>query len=159
MRTKEVIKRIKALGYQVSKRGFEGREIKALGIYNEHDVATVSEDETFSMDTRFYGFMLLEESERIKLYNLLDIYVRTPLEDRKEEEMHYYYLEGLEEGENYINYVDDEIRFDDKIEVENEIKTKFTESDIKEMRLEQQKIFELAKRERVNIQEAEDIGG
>lgn len=33
MRTKEVIKRIKALGYKVSKRGYEGRDIKSLKIY------------------------------------------------------------------------------------------------------------------------------
>ena len=55
MRTKEVIKRIKALGYKVSKRGYEGRDIKSLKIYNDHDVAMVDESEMFSMDTRFYG--------------------------------------------------------------------------------------------------------
>src|SRR5699024_5790956 len=115
-------------------------------------VALVIENEMFSLDTRFYGFRLLEESERIKLYNLLDIYVRTPLEDRKEEEMHYYYLDGLQEEKKYINYFDGEIYFNDKHEVKNEFKTKFTESDIKGMRLEQQKIFEFTKKEKVDIE-------
>ena len=153
MRKNDFINRIKALGYEVSEYYLEHTGSKALRIYNEHYVALVIENEMFSLDTRFYGFRLLEESERIKLYNLLDIYVRTPLEDRKEKEMkHYYYLDGLQEEKKYINYFDGEIYFNDKHEVKNEFKTKFTESDIKGMRLEQQKIFEFTKKEKVDIE-------
>ena len=87
MKTKELIRKIELIGY-----GAE--EVERVGevrvFHNGFLCATVSVSSFLSLDTHHFMFDELVESEREALYNLLDEYARTPVEDREEEEKYYY---------------------------------------------------------------------
>lgn len=101
MRTKEFVKRVEELGYEVKIRETNCK------IFN-NDMAVGSVDNlTYMRMTNYcfeYGHLCDEDKE--KLFDLMIEYAKTPIKDRKEEKKFYLRHKWLENSDefNYLNY-------------------------------------------------------
>lgn len=98
--TKEFIKEVKKLGFIVEE------DTGAIEIYlNNERIAYVYRYEIFSANTAYIPFDVLSKKFVEKLYNLIDAYARTPLEEREEPQKYYLKLIGSKNNRwNYLNY-------------------------------------------------------
>lgn len=85
MKTKEFIKRVKELGFEVGINGGTACVLK-----NDYTtIMRVEVDKTFVADCFYLSNRSLEEEIREKLFDLLVEYAKTPIEDREEEKKFY----------------------------------------------------------------------
>ena len=85
MKTKEFIKRVKELGFEVGINGGTACVLK-----NDYTtIMRVEVDKTFVADCFYLSNKSLEEEIREKLFDLLVEYAKTPIEDREEEKKFY----------------------------------------------------------------------
>ena len=98
MKTKQFIKGIKAMGFDVKELHYN------LAIYdeNEFSLAHVSKKEVGVLVTDFPCFYRLDYFTKMTLLYLLNEYAKTPVEDREEEEKYYYKLKGLNGPWNFL---------------------------------------------------------
>lgn len=101
MKTEDFIKEVNKLGFSVE------TSPRTLSIYyNNEIVVRVSRCKIFCADTTYASFYDLPKELREKLYNLVDEYARTPLEERKEPQRFYLKFAALTDNgdETYLNY-------------------------------------------------------
>ena len=98
MKTNQFIKGIKSMGFHA--KDFE----KSILIVDSNDffVAKVSKISVGEISTDYPGFTNLEYSIKLNFLDFLFNYATMPIEDREEEEKHYYRLKGFGE-EGYLN--------------------------------------------------------
>ena len=82
MKTKQLIKEVKSMGFQI-KELYSEIVIKDVEGYI---VAVASKVEFAALVTEYRGFFKLDYNTKLQLLNLLIKYAKTPIEDRGEEE-------------------------------------------------------------------------
>lgn len=124
---------------EVQKLGFETKEgITGISIYfGDERVSYVCTNVLFSLNTAYFALDDLSEELQEKLYNLIDEYARTPLDEREEPQKYYLRFTALTEiGDcNYLNYCATE----ETIYLSNRItkivaQTQFTQKEIDEIK-------------------------
>lgn len=135
MKTKEFVKRVKELGYEVSVY-----EVVCLIFNNGVQVATISNLESMEMSNFFCEYDKLSDEDKEKLFNLMVEYASTPIEDRVEEKKFYLkhrFLTSLlgDMKYSFINYNAkyNEIFLSNK-ESLGDTKTQFTLKEIEEIK-------------------------
>lgn len=91
MKTKQLIKGIKAMGFEVKELHYN----LAICEDNDFTLAHVSKKEVGVLATDFPNFYRFEHNTKLQLLDLLNEYAKTPIEDREEEGKHYYRLKGF----------------------------------------------------------------
>lgn len=130
--TKEFIREVQELGLKTSEKS------DSILIYDGYyQAACVYKNELFSINTSYAAFDNLSEELQEKLYNLIDEYARTPLDEREEPQKYYLRFTALTEiGDcNYLNYCATE----ETIYLSNHItkivaQTQFTQKEIDEIK-------------------------
>lgn len=85
MKTKEFTKKVEELGFEALERQYLIEiSSEVYGI-----VATVGLDKVLSVYTTWVGWDLLPKIQKVKLFDLLLQYARTPVEKREEEKKYY----------------------------------------------------------------------
>lgn len=132
LKTKEFIKEVRSLGLEIAESLYE------ISIYDGNDeLAYIRKDKRFYVCTYFEFSEYLSEELQEKLYNLIDKYARTPLDEREEPQKYYLRFTALTEiGDcNYLNYCATE----ETIYLSNRItkivaQTQFTQKEIDEIK-------------------------
>lgn len=132
MRTTEFVKEVLNSGFEITERP------DSISIYYRNVlISIVSKNKNFLAGTTYESFNDLSEELREKLYNLIDEYVRTPLNERREEKKYYLRLTALikDEDYNYLNYGDEAEEFilGNRIE-SGDWQTQFTQKEIDEIK-------------------------
>ncbi|MDY6079149.1 MAG: hypothetical protein SPI61_00190 [Ezakiella sp.] len=94
--TKRFIKEVQNLGFEVA----EYMNVILIRL-KSREVALIGKLQIFCVNTEYPSFNNLPEELKEKLYNLIDEYTRTPIEDREEEQK--YYLEHKWLDDNLYN--------------------------------------------------------
>lgn len=123
---------------EVQKLGFETKEgITGISIYfGDERVSYVCTNELFSLNTAYFALDDLSEEVKEKLYNLIDEYARTPLDEREKQQKFYFKFKiDCEESCNYLNYYID----CDSLGLNNSLdsylgQTQFTQKEIDEIK-------------------------
>lgn len=131
MRTTEFVKEVLNSGFEITERP------DFISIYYRNVlISIVSKNKNFLAGMTYESLNDLSEELREKLYNLIDEYVRTPLNERREEKKYYLRLTALIKNEeyNYLNY-DDEEEFilGNRIE-SSDWQTQFTQAEIDDIK-------------------------
>lgn len=151
LKTKEFIKEVRSLGLEIAESLYE------ISIYDGNDeLAYIRKDKRFYVCTYFEFSEYLSEELQEKLYNLIDKYARTPLEEREEQER--FFLKFKIETDDdckYFNYDknDDEPKLDNSLETSN-FQTRFTQKEINDIR--RKFGLTLSDFEQIPIEEVED---
>lgn len=129
--TKEFIKEVEKLGLEVDE------VINTISIYDGNDeLAYIYKNKKFCVGT-YPGFSeYLSEELQEKLYNLIDEYARTPLDEREEQERFFLKFKiETDDDCNFLNYDknDDEPTLDNSLETSN-FQTRFTQKEINDIR-------------------------
>lgn len=130
MKTKEFIRKVKKLGFEVEE------DTGAIEIYlNNERIAYVYRYEIFSVNTAYIPFDVLSKEFVEKLYNLIDAYARTPLNEREEKK--FYLKQNLKHkwlernAFYYLNLnIDKNIYLIDSYASTDTFKTQFTQAEI-----------------------------
>lgn len=134
-------------------------ELKKLGLWlrGKHivnvsgsTIASFGRDEMYLLDTDYVMFIGLRETIKAKLLYLLARLVSTPIDKRETEKQYRYRLPGLNEKMNYINLREEDNEF--YVSTKNVLygyRTTFTDSEVKALTPEQQKLFGMAVKEEV----------
>ncbi len=85
MKTKEFIKRVKELGFEV----FNEDDYLVIKDEYESNVANVNKTTLAQMSTDYIEWDEIYDEDKTKLFDLLIEYAKTPIEDRKEEKKFY----------------------------------------------------------------------
>lgn len=129
--TKEFIKEVRSLGLEIAESLYE------ISIYDGNDeLAYIRKDKRFYVCTYFEFSEYLSEELQEKLYNLIDKYARTPLEEREEQERFFLKFKiETDDDCNFLNYDknDDEPTLDNRLETSN-FQTRFTQKEINDIR-------------------------
>lgn len=129
--TKEFIKEVQELGLKTSEKS------DSILIYDGYyQAACVYKNELFSINTSYAAFDNLSEELKEKLYNLIDKYARTPLDEREEQERFFLKFKiKTADNCNFLNYDknDDEPTLDNRLETSN-FQTRFTQKEINDIR-------------------------
>lgn len=137
MKTSEFIKQVNALGY-TTHIGVLNRLLYILN--GDRYIAVISLIEQYNFDLDF-----CTKEEMYDLYNLIGIYVRTPIHDRDEPKKyrlkHKYlnvpsadFADVIEENENYLGFDLQGYYLTGDIDVsQNDIQTQFTEDEINDL--------------------------
>lgn len=130
--TKEFIKEVEKLGLEVDE------VINTISIYDGNDeLAYIRKDKRFYVCTYFEFSEYLSEELQEKLYNLIDDYARTPLEEREEPQKVYLRFAGSVNNGifNYLNYDLEKnfLRLNDSHQLPK-CKTQFTQKEIDEIK-------------------------
>ncbi|MFR9278545.1 MAG: hypothetical protein ACLVME_02555 [Ezakiella coagulans] len=129
--TKKFIKEVEKLGLRV------GESSTTISIYYENAiVARVNKWKMFFTDTLFLVFDDLSKELKEKLYNLIDKYARTPLDEREEQERFFLKFKiKTADNCNFLNYDknDDEPTLDNSLETSN-FQTQFTQKEIDDIK-------------------------
>lgn len=132
MKTKEFIKRVEELGYRVEDTGFN------LYLYSGEDlVAFVGKKKQYVLE--IYNFFLKQNAEA--LVDLCVEYVKTPIEEREEEQK--FYLQKIkdfydDEESRYLNFdTVQNIYFISSKSQYDSFKTQFTQKEIDKIKEEQ----------------------
>lgn len=121
---------------EVQKLGFETLEnTESISIlYGCGKVAYVYKNEIFSVDTGYISFDNLSKELKEKLYNLIDKYARTPLDEREEPQKFYLKHKWLTNNNSSFNclnfYVDENKYFIESDSNMCGFKTQFTQAEI-----------------------------
>lgn len=131
MKTKEFIKKVKELGFEIIRAG---SHIDIM--FNDFIVAGVYTDQMYVMT--FYSHEKLLLTNVDKLFDLLVEYAKTPVDERKEDKKFYLRHRWFKPSpiyKNYLNYWigNDEYWLDYKNE-SKEIQTQFTLKEIDEIK-------------------------
>lgn len=131
MKTKELIKKVKELGFEIIRAG---SHIDIM--FNDFIVAGVYTDQMYVMT--FYSHEKLLLTNVDKLFDLLVEYAKTPVDERKEDKKFYLRHRWFKPSpiyKNYLNYWigNDEYWLDYKNE-SKEIQTQFTLKEIDEIK-------------------------
>lgn len=98
MKTKDFIREVEKLGFETA------NNTRDILIYDEYrKVAQVYKKEIFSVSTSYIFFDILSKELKEKLYNLMDKYVRTPIEEREEEQKYYLKHRKTNISSHYFN--------------------------------------------------------
>lgn len=132
LKTKEFIKEVRSLGLEIAESLYE------ISIYDGNDeLAYIRKDKRFYVCTYFEFSEYLSEELQEKLYNLIDKYARTPLEDREKPQRFYLRFTALTEDSdsNYLNYYmsTDTLGLCSHYQ-EDEWQTQFTQKEIDEIK-------------------------
>lgn len=132
MKTENFIKEVNKLGFSVE------TSPRTLSIYyNNEIVVRVSKCKIFCADTTYASFYDLPKELREKLYNLVDEYTRTPIDERNEQIKYYLRFTALADNGcyNYLNHnlQNDLLRLGDFFESRG-YKTQFTRTEIDEIK-------------------------
>lgn len=132
LKTKEFIKEVRSLGLEIAESLYE------ISIYDGNDeLAYIRKDKRFYVCTYFEFSEYLSEELQEKLYNLIDKYARTPLEEREEQERFYLKFAALTDNgdETYLNYyeADDSLGMFTRYQ-EFGFQTRFTQKEINDIR-------------------------
>lgn len=135
MKTKDFVKEVEKLGFEVEE------DTGAIEIYfNNVRIAYVYRYEIFSVNTAYIPFDVLSKEFVEKLYNLIDAYARTPLNER-EEEKKFYLKQNLKDkwlernAFYYLNLnIDKNIYLIDSYANTDTFKTQFTQAEIDEIK-------------------------
>ncbi len=129
--TKEFIREVQELGLKTSEKS------DSILIYDGYyQAACVYKNELFSINTSYAAFDNLSEELKEKLYNLIDEYARTPLDEREEQERFFLKFKiETDDNCNFLNYDknDDEPTLDNSLET-NASQTRFTQKEINDIR-------------------------
>lgn len=103
MKTKEFIRKVKKLGFNVNVKNIKGIWIENS---NGSNVAYVCRYKMYEFDTVFFAFENIPELKKVSLFNLLVEYASTPLDEREEPQKFYLQLTTLiaTGTENYLNH-------------------------------------------------------
>lgn len=130
MKTKEFIKKVEALGFEVSNWGDVIRIFE-----NDWFVAMVVTNDMYLLNTDFSSYYSLDEEIKKELFDLISEYVKTPIDEREEPRKYYLRYKWINADYNYLNY---DRRIDvfsiDRILNFNWIKGKFTLEEIDEIK-------------------------
>ena len=104
--------------------------------YKGHQISYIYTDTKFYVGMTYEFSASLSEELQEKLYNLIDKYARTPLEEREEQER--FFLKFKIETDNDCNFLnydknDDEPTLDNRLETSN-FQTRFTQKEINDIR-------------------------
>ena len=131
LKTKEFIKEVRSLGLEIAESLYE------ISIYDGNDeLAYIRKDKRFYVCTYFEFSEYLSEELQEKLYNLIDKYARTPLEEREEQERFFLRFKiETDDDCNFLNYDknDDEPTLDNSLETSS-FQTQFTQKEIDEIK-------------------------
>ena len=86
MKTKEFIKRVKELGFEV----FNEDDYLVIKDEYESNVANVNKTTLAQMSTDYIEWDEIYDEDKTKLFDLLIEYAKTPIDERKEEEKYFY---------------------------------------------------------------------
>lgn len=100
MRTKEFIKRVEELGFYAEERGDE----VYLYRYNSNCLAKISKKFKYTINTFYREFIDLNEENRSPLFDLIDEYISTPVNEREEPKK--YYLRHRWMGHEKLKYLE-----------------------------------------------------
>lgn len=130
--TKEFIKEVQELGLKTLEKS------DSILIYDGYcQAACVYKNELFSINTSYAAFDNLSEELQEKLYNLIDEYARTPLDEREEPQKFYLKFEALTDNGSgtYLNYykTDDSIGMSTRYQSFG-FQTEFTQKEIDEIK-------------------------
>ena len=138
MKTKEFIKKVKELGFEVEcGLGEKGELIEIWIGDSEEDFVVIWPNFTFAISTIEYGFVDLKDPLPLEeLYKLCFEYASTPVKDREEEKKFYMKHKWLNlNTHNYLHLdVDDGSCMLDDNEEFSFTKTKLTEKEIEEIK-------------------------
>lgn len=151
--TKEFIKEVEKLELKTSEVSHA-----ILIYYGYCQVASVYKNELFSADTAYAAFDGLAEELRGKLYNLIDAYARTPLEDREEPQKVYLrhkWLKNIDNHKCYLNRFLDRYYFLGNLTENSCYKTQFTQAEIDEIK--EKLNVSLEDFEQIPVEEDEEI--
>lgn len=129
--TKKFIKEVQNLGFATA----EYMNIILIR-HESREVALIGKCKIFCVNTEYPSFNNLPEELKEKLYNLIDNYTRTPIEDREEQERFFLKFKIKTDDDcKYFNYDknDDEPKLDNSLETSN-FQTRFTQKEINDMR-------------------------
>lgn len=131
MKTKDFMKEVQKLGFET----LENTESISI-LYGCGKVAYVYKNEIFSVGTGYIPFDNLSKELKEKLYNLIDKYARTPLDEREKTVKFFLRFKGDKLGiNNYLNYsvTLDWLVIREKMDCEN-FKTRFTQKEIDDIK-------------------------
>ena len=129
MKTKQLIKEVKSMGFDV----VESHYLLTILDDNETLIGAVSKEEFAGLVTNYPGFYRLDYNSKIRLLNLLSKYAKTPIEDREEEEKYYLRQKGIGSW-SFLNFniTSQEYTVSGKKD-DYTYKTQFTQSEIDSM--------------------------
>lgn len=132
MRTTEFVKEVLNSGFEITERP------DFISIYYRNVlISIVSKNKNFLAGMTYESLNDLSEELREKLYNLIDEYVRTPLNERREEKKYYLRFAPLVDNGcfSYLNYTSPLscLKLSDRSQVPMH-KTQFTQKEIDEIK-------------------------
>lgn len=132
MKTKDFLREVEKLGFKVlrSRKSF-------LIYYEKYLVSYVFINERFHTGMTCEFSEYLSEELKEKLYNLIDEYARTPLDEREEPEKFYLKINMMTRNRcDYLNYYKEEdiLMLDVRLETYY-AQTQFTQKEIDEMKV------------------------
>lgn len=130
--TKKFIKEVQNLGFATA----EYMNIILIR-HESREVALISKCRIFCVNTEYPSFNNLPEELKEKLYNLIDNYTRTPIEDREEPQKFYLKFDiKSSDSYRYLNYKEflNSIEIHNKANNLNGYKTQFTQKEVDELK-------------------------
>lgn len=130
--TKKFIKEVQNLGFATA----EYMNIILIR-HESREVALIGKCKIFCVNTEYPSFNNLPEELKEKLYNLIDNYTRTPLEDREEPQKFYLKFDiKSSDSYHYLNYKEflNSIEIHNKVNNLNGYKTQFTQKEVDELK-------------------------
>lgn len=140
MKTKEFVKRVKELGFEVEiELGKKGEFIEFRIGDGEEDFVIIWPKITFAISTIEYGFVDLKDPLPLEeLYKLCFEYASTPVKDREEEKKFYLrhkWIVNSAAGEGYLNwFLHDDIMILSSTLQDSSAKTQFTLKEIEKIK-------------------------
>lgn len=152
MKTKEFVKEVRAMGLDAAESE------KSISIYEGFgQVAYINKYKIFCVNTDYDSFYNLSKELQEKLYNLMDEYTRTPLEDREEPQKYYLmnkWLKNIDNHKCFLNRFLDSYYFLGNITEISSFKTQFTQAEIDEIK--EKFNVSLKDFEKIPVEEVED---
>lgn len=130
--TKKFIKEVQNLGFATA----EYMNIILIR-HESREVALIGKCKIFCVNTEYPSFNNLPEELKEKLYNLIDEYTRTPIEDREEPQKFYLKFDiKSSDSYHYLNYKEflNSIEIHNKVNNLNGYKTQFTQKEVDELK-------------------------
>ena len=130
--TKRFIKEVQNLGFEVA----EYMNVILIRL-KSREVALIGKLQIFCVNTEYPSFNNLPEELKEKLYNLIDEYTRTPIEDREEPQKFYLKFDiKSSDSYHYLNYKEflNSIEIHNKVNNLNGYKTQFTQKEADELK-------------------------
>lgn len=140
--TKRFIKEVQNLGFEVA----EYMNVILIRL-KSREVALIGKLQIFCVNTEYPSFNNLPEELKEKLYNLIDEYTRTPIEDREEEQKYYLKHKWFTGDIVYLNF-----RFSESYSLNDNNNTEYSKT-----QFTQAEIDEIKERFNTNLEDFEQI--